>query len=119
MTSPQLDLLAPVPASEGDVRQQAGGPDRRRRRGIHSTSLAAWEHQQPTLTEKQAVVLELFQQLGPMTDRHLEETFRLRDWGPSTARKRRGELVARGLLEATGEKRDGLKVWRIRAGESA
>ncbi len=71
-----------------------------------STSRAAASFQIETLKNKQLKVIERLR-AGPMHDDQLAtECFRLHGWpvGKSTARTRRAELVALGLVRNSGRK---------------
>lgn len=61
----------------------------------------------------QAEVLQAFKEFGPMTAGECEKLARFDHCGFSTIRKRCSELAKAGHLVATGERRDGMTVWRI------
>lgn len=50
---------------------------------------------------------------GPLNDRELEQREVFAPCGPSTVRKRRGDLVKEGLVEKVGV-RDGLSLWALK-----
>lgn len=121
----QLDLLSPSPITDRAVVRQAGdheadGASRRRRRRVHSTSIEAHHAQDEMRTTNQQLVLEAFRFFGEMTDLELERKPVFAQWGASSARKRRSELFAAGVLEIARDeqgqpmKRDRALVWRIR-----
>ena len=58
-------------------------------------------------------VWEAFHELGEMTAKEAEELARFDKRRPSTVRKRVSELAQAGLLELTGERRDGCGVYRV------
>lgn len=86
------------------------------RAGDVETSIMAAERMLPKVSRLQGQVLETLQgrrrdKGDGLTDRELEQLAEFRTQGPSTIRKRRGDLVAKGYVRDTGEVRDGLKVW--------
>ncbi len=63
----------------------------------------------PKLSKLQAEVLAV---ADGQTDREIERMDRFAQYAASTVRKRRTELLQKGLLRADGE-RDGLTIWRV------
>lgn len=94
-------------------------PDMHRKRD-HDTSIDAANQVAKCKTERQAEVLAAFTTHGAMTDGEMEKLPQFATWKASTARKRRGELCEAGKIVETGERRAGMKVWRIKieTGES-
>jgi hypothetical protein len=92
-------------------------------RGDHQTSVEAAAKVALKISPKRLAVLAFAQQHGPFIDSQLKAHWP--DAPESTYRKRRSELAAVGLLEATGGKVPNDKgsneiVWRItRAGQRA
>lgn len=68
----------------------------------------------PKLTEIQALVMASITQYGPLNDRELESLPCFKGLAPSTARKRRSELVQQGRLVKVGRK-DKLSTWDLPA----
>lgn len=66
----------------------------------------------PTLSERQALVLDAFRERGPMTSKEAEQLPRFSTWGYSSVRKRATELERLGYLERLDEKRDGCFIYR-------
>jgi len=99
----QLSLFSPV---RGMVRN----PD-------HSTSVEAAEKLAGGLSVLQRKVLLAFKLNGPMTDQELERLPEFAEFGPSTIRKRRSELLQSLQLVADGVKLNDhgvkMKVWRV------
>jgi hypothetical protein len=60
----------------------------------------------------QARLLDIIATEGPQTDKELEARPEFADYGPSTVRKRRNELMQAGKLERAG-RRDGCAIWQI------
>lgn len=77
------------------------------RRMVHAdardTEIAAAAAVQPRLNAMHDDVRKAFQAKGPMTDEQLEQLPQFADWAPSTARKRRSELMIAGELQAVGD----------------
>lgn len=97
------DLFGDKPYSDevrGMVRQQD-----------HVTSINAAHGVNEIKTKLQARVLELLS-IRHMTDGELETLPEFSDYRYSTVRKRRSELLEKKLVEWTGERRNGQKVWR-------
>lgn len=67
------------------------------------TSLSAALALMPRLSLMQAAVVAAFDKHGPMTDEQLEQLPEFREYKYSTARKRRTELVTKGLLASCGK----------------
>lgn len=67
------------------------------------TSRAAAQVIRTTLTERQAVVLALIVEAGPLSGREIERRSECERWAPSTARKRCSELLASGFVATDGE----------------
>lgn len=87
------------------------------RRDDHATSVEAAERIAPKLSELQARVLVAIRDRGPICDGELESLPRFAESAPSTIRKRRGELVALGLVEECGRTEfngSSMKVWRVK-----
>jgi predicted HTH transcriptional regulator len=72
------------------------------RRNDYQTSVEAAEAVQPHLSDLQAKVLAYIEERGQVTDAALEAHFGLSQYAYSTIRKRRTELVAKGLVRACG-----------------
>lgn len=72
----------------------------------------------PKLTRLHDQVLAAFRRRGRMTDEALEGLDEFATYGPSTIRKRRSELAARGDLVAVGDQRNSrgrkMLIWAIR-----
>ena len=68
----------------------------------YRTSIQAAEAVQPYLSDLQAKVLAYIEERGQVTDAALEVHFGLSQFAYSTIRKRRTELVAKGLVRACG-----------------
>jgi predicted HTH transcriptional regulator len=66
------------------------------------TSIEAAEAVQPHLSDLQAKVLAYIEERGQVTDAALEAHFGLTQYAYSTIRKRRTDLVAKGLVRACG-----------------
>ena len=79
------------------------------------TSLEAAQSVVRHRTALQVQILHMIQG-HPMTDEELERLPELRDYGPSTVRKRRSELYQEGLLREDGDKLNSrgrmMTVWR-------
>lgn len=69
----------------------------------HSTSLAAALALEPQLNALQQQILDAFRHEGAMHDERLEQLPEFSGYKYSTARKRRTELVAKGLLSSCGK----------------
>lgn len=78
-------------------------PARMVRTDARDTEIAAAAAVQPRLNVMHEQVLAAFTAQGPMTDEQLEQLPQFADWAPSTARKRRSELMMAGRLEALGD----------------
>ena len=72
------------------------------RRNDYQTSVEAAEAVQPHLSDLQAKVLAYIEERGQVTDAALEAHFGLTQYAYSTIRKRRTDLVAKGLVRACG-----------------
>jgi predicted HTH transcriptional regulator len=68
----------------------------------YRTSIKAAEAVQPHLSDLQAKVLAYIEERGQVTDAALDAHFGLTQFAYSTIRKRRTELVAKGLVRACG-----------------
>ena len=83
-------------------------------RGSQTSAAAADSLDAPTLNRLERVVLEWLAQHGPATD---EEIIAGTGLNPSTARPRRIELVRRGMVTQTGEKKTrsgrNASAWRV------
>ncbi len=98
---------------EQGVQESLLEPYKRTRRTDPETSLAAAESV-TKITEKQRSVLHVLKLAGPMTDQEIRRTFSRwyhgEDWqvspqSESGLRTRRSELVRRGLVRDSGERR--------------
>lgn len=58
-------------------------------------------------------IMEILVTDGPLNDRELETRNEFRSLGPSSVRKRRGELVDMGLVVADG-RRDKMQTWTVK-----
>lgn len=76
------------------------------RRDARDTEIAAAAAVERRLTESHALIRAAFNREGPMTDERLEQLPEFSDWGPSSARKRRSELMMAGELVAVGDARN-------------
>lgn len=86
------------------------------RRDDPQTSIAAAKRILPGISSLQYRVyeslLKYFRRTGNgMTDKELERLPEFRKCGYSTVRKRRTDLLQKGYVVDSGEKRDGLTVW--------
>lgn len=68
----------------------------------------------PKLSEIQRLVMQSFAQYGPLNDRELESLPCFKGLAPSTARKRRSELVQMGRLVKVG-RRDKMSLYDVAA----
>jgi len=114
----QLDLWD-MPARKLPYRGQAATA---RLSDPETSHEAAAAFSQKRLTAIQLDVLTWFRSVGQGTDEELEAALLGKHPGFSTLRKRRCELVDKGLLEDSGEgrvNRNGRKmvVWRVKDGE--
>lgn len=82
----------------------------------YQTSREAAEKVAPVVKGLRAEVYRVLLEVGAegLTDPELERlpVWHGRDLGPSTLRKRRGELVQQGYVIDSGRRRDGCIVWR-------
>jgi len=91
---------SPVPGWRSETRDE---PQARARRTDPETSReAASSFTADRLTEIQKDVLAFFRSHGPATDEELREALKAKHPAESTTRKRRTELVQRGLIRDTG-----------------
>ena len=89
---------------EQGVQESLLAPYKRTRKGDPETSLAAAASVKE-LTEKQKSVLAVLKQYGPATDGELRQKFPPYTQSDSGLRTRRSELVNRGLVRDSGERR--------------
>jgi hypothetical protein len=79
------------------------------------TSSAAAGRVQPHLSRLQELVYKYIQEYGPVSDEHIWDAFS--KLGESTARKRRTELVQKGLVESCGTttntRGNRMLLWRV------
>ena len=68
----------------------------------YRTSIEAAKAVEPNLSDLQAKVLAYIMERGQVTDAALEAHFGLTQYAYSTIRKRRTDLVAKGLVRACG-----------------
>lgn len=105
MTQPELPLYPLKPSLKSLSR-----------RNDHRTSKEADQGLRNNLTEIQRKVFHMFSWNGKLTDEELEQYFPL--LAPGTARKRRTELTALGLIVECGIKPNSrgnnVKVWRLK-----
>lgn len=79
------------------------------------TSIAAAERVVGGRKELQETIHATLIVRGPMTDGELEQAITHigeKKLGPSTVRKRRSELFQSNRVDDTGQRRNGMKVWR-------
>lgn len=92
------------------------------RRDARDTEIAAAAAVERRLTESHALVRAAFRRQGSMTDEQLEQLPEFADWAPSTARKRRSELMMAGELVAVGDARNSrgraMTIWGLKATNS-
>jgi hypothetical protein len=85
------------------------------RSGDHDTSVDAAVKVAKVRSDLQRCVLLAFELWGPMTARQAERLPQFAHLAPSTVRKRISELYKAGELVEEGTRRDGMKVWKVRA----
>lgn len=115
--------LEPTPAVQGatEIRQMLSQtvPARARRTDPETSRAAAASWGSHKLTATQTYVLSFFMEKGSGTDGDLEEwtarTYPKEKFGVSSLRKRRGDLVEKGILRDSG-RRDEVRhmiVWEL------
>lgn len=83
----------------------------------HASSEAAADRIAPHVTQLRAEILAVVQAAGDhgITDKELEQLPQFASLAPSSARKRRSELLKLGLVQPRGlDRRDGCTVWIAR-----
>ena len=88
------------------------------RRDARDTEISAAAAVERRLNESHEAVRAAFRKHGSLTDSQLEQLPEFAEWGPSSARKRRGELMLAGELQAVGDARNSrgrtMVVWGLR-----